>query len=1005
MENIQRLMRCCLAVMAVFFIASTASLQAQRTPYGGGDLTININADVPSDVSTIAVVTGTLTLSGTITSFPDFAALEGVSGDLVINGILLPSLRNVFPSLTTVGGNLLIWDNNLLSSITGFDVLETITGGLEIGNSRRVSEFGMPVGNPNLRTISSFSALREVGFVSITRNRSLISLPSFAALTTSRDDFSIVTNANLSIVSGFDALETVGGSFNVINNDALTTLEGFGVLRSIASGLIVRGNDRLSECCALFRAFDGSVTIGGTTSVGGPIDLRNNASGCNSGRKIRNACLSELTIAKDSDIPSNLKDLTRIRGDLTIGGSITEFPKFLYLEVVEGNLTIDNITTAGLTSLDEIFLFLEEVEGDLVITNNAFVQSLSGFRVLTSLGGALRVEDNAGLSLCCGFLPIAEDDVVPGDGITISGNATGCADVDEIADACIRAASLTVNADGDIPDNVDIFQRIRGNLTISGTITDFPVFAALETVEGNITISGITTAALTDIFPVLDSVYGNLTIQNNANLQTISGFELLESVGGDVDIGILGTPNVGNSALTTLPDFSTLATIGGTLRFVLNPNLDALPLFVALTSVGGISIVNNAALTHVLGFAALTSITGELTVQDNAALYGCCDLLRFVNNTVQPSGTTTISGNASGCSSTTAITDACITSLSIAAAADVPSNVSSLLRISGNLTISGDVVTFPDFAALEEVEGDIRINNITTGDLSDLTDIFPSLDSVRGDLLIYDNNILETITGFAELDSIGGDLSLGGSPVSDRPIPLDGNLLLEAIPSFDALKRVGGNLLIGNNVSLTTLSGFGAVTFVGHRLIFENNGELETVDGFGSLTRIGDDFDDFDREGLFIMRNHRLTTVSGFDVLETVTGGIRIGDFQDPSSGNTLLTTLPSFSALTRIGLSLDFVATPLDGFPPFAALTSVGEDVYFQGNTGTSISGFDVLETVGRHVVFANHSQLETVSGFEALKSVRGDFIVADNVVLTSVSGFGALQSVDGFFVPAKKF
>ena len=72
--------------MAVLFIANLASLQAQ-TDYMDGNLSITADGAAPSNVTTITRITGDLTIGGTIATFPDFAALEVVEGNLVISGI------------------------------------------------------------------------------------------------------------------------------------------------------------------------------------------------------------------------------------------------------------------------------------------------------------------------------------------------------------------------------------------------------------------------------------------------------------------------------------------------------------------------------------------------------------------------------------------------------------------------------------------------------------------------------------------------------------------------------------------------------------------------------------------------------------------------------------------------------------------------------------------------------------------------------------------------------
>ena len=151
MENIQRLMRCYLAFMAFFFIASTAYLQAQGPAYRGGDLTIRTNSDIPRNVASITEIDGDLLITG-VSNFPNFADLESVTGDITIRNLhrSLTALNRVFTSLTTVGGILLIWDNDDLRTISGFNALKTVTGGLEIGNYRRTGTF-------NVRRESAFN--------------------------------------------------------------------------------------------------------------------------------------------------------------------------------------------------------------------------------------------------------------------------------------------------------------------------------------------------------------------------------------------------------------------------------------------------------------------------------------------------------------------------------------------------------------------------------------------------------------------------------------------------------------------------------------------------------------------------------------------------------------------------------------------------------------------------------------------------------------------------------
>ena len=343
--------------------------------------------------------------------------------------------------------------------------------------------------------------------------------------------------------------------------------------------------------------------------------------------------------------------------------------------------------------------------------------------------------------------------------------------------------------------------------------------------------------------------------------------------------------------------------------------------------------------------------------------------------------------------------------LSITQDADIPSNVSEITRITGALVISGTITTFPNFAALEVVELKLGINGITTPSLTTLTDIFPALDSVRGDLEIQNNTVVRTITGFAELDSVGGNLSIGS------------NDALMSLPSFSALTSIGGSLEIGRRMTfstlglmnplLTTVSGFGALKTVGEDIHISRNAKLTTVSGFDALKTVG--------QTLHISGNAKLTTISGFDVVESV--GLSIED-------NPLLTTLPSFSAFKRGGLAIRNNAklTTISGFdvlesgslslsgnallatiPTFNALINGGFISIIHNTNLTTISGFDALESltgslsIGAETFYPGNPALTTVSGFAALKSIAGDFIIENNAKLKTVSGFDALTSIGG--------
>ena len=170
-----------------------------------------------------------------------------------------------------------------------------------------------------------------------------------------------------------------------------------------------------------------------------------------------------------------------------------------------------------------------------------------------------------------------------------------------------------------------------------------------------------------------------------------------------------------NDALETLSGFSVLNSVGGILR------------------IGGF-FSGNRNLRTLSGFDALSSIEGNLFIQGNAELFSCCGLLRLAQGNVRLGGSAFISRNATGCNTEEEIISICVGTLVISSDSDVPANASSLRRLTQSLFIRGTISTFPNFAALEVVEGNITISDISGNDINphitDLNNIFPALDSI-----------------------------------------------------------------------------------------------------------------------------------------------------------------------------------------------------------------------------------------------------------------------------------
>ena len=199
---------------------------------------------------------------------------SAIGENLFINNNDKLTTLPAFSVLQRIGGTLSIRRNTSLLTFSGFDVLATIGDGLSIEV------------NTKLTSIPSFSALMTIeGSFRIVNNFRLTTLPAFSVLTSVGGLFSISTNGVKSI-SGFPALKTIGGGFDLLES-SLMTVSGFAVLTSIGGEFRLRDNAALSSCCGLLPFVDGSVPPGGSTTIA------RNAPGCNSAEEIIADCEEE----------------------------------------------------------------------------------------------------------------------------------------------------------------------------------------------------------------------------------------------------------------------------------------------------------------------------------------------------------------------------------------------------------------------------------------------------------------------------------------------------------------------------------------------------------------------------------------------------------------------------------------------------------------------------------------------------------------------------------------
>ena len=145
----------------------------------------------------------------------DFSAIAdctSISGSLFV---VCPSCTDLseLNSLTSVGHNLRIDDNDALTNLNGLSGLTSV-GGLEIG------------GNDALTNLNGLSNITSVGGdLEIWNNDALINLDGLSGITGS-----------------------VGGGLKIWDNDALTNLDGLSALTSIGTYFDIYFNVGLPDC-------------------------------------------------------------------------------------------------------------------------------------------------------------------------------------------------------------------------------------------------------------------------------------------------------------------------------------------------------------------------------------------------------------------------------------------------------------------------------------------------------------------------------------------------------------------------------------------------------------------------------------------------------------------------------------------------------------------------------------------------------------------------------------
>ncbi|MGY6649421.1 hypothetical protein [Wenyingzhuangia sp. IMCC45574] len=190
--------------------------------------------------------------------------LTTIDGKLEIrtNKVELERL-NGLENITSVGGDLNIYQNRGIKSLEGLDNLKALGGNVSIyENSRletlsnldglaRITGFVNIYSNPNLVSLDGLNEISEVSsHVDINNNKSLTHLNGFKNITSVGNTLGINSNQALIRLDGFNHLISVESKFEILENRSLVDISSLQDLTSVGA-LSIKGNSSLKDFCVL----------------------------------------------------------------------------------------------------------------------------------------------------------------------------------------------------------------------------------------------------------------------------------------------------------------------------------------------------------------------------------------------------------------------------------------------------------------------------------------------------------------------------------------------------------------------------------------------------------------------------------------------------------------------------------------------------------------------------------------------------------------------------------
>lgn len=340
-------------------------------------------------------------------------------------------------------------------------------------------------------------------------------------------------------------------------------------------------------------------------------------------------------------------------------------------------------------------------------------------------------------------------------------------------------------------------------------------------IEGDFTIDdgiGNTVNDIVDLTPLLGitKVSGNLNLFNTG-LRKLDGLNNLLSVGDSLSI-------VRNDILENLDAFENLESVGS-LR-INGFSLDNMKGLNKITIINNLLISGNLKMKSLEGLDNLTMVSGTIDISTNTELVDITQLSQ-ISGPIQNLGirSNPLLSSLEGLHNITSI--------------------SNFFGVSGNSSLEDmDGLRNITFAGVGEMN--IRFNSSLTN-----LDGLSKLDSIGGDLYIYDCDSLLNLDGLRNIRSVGGFFWLFE------------NLSLENIEGLENLETINGAFYISRNAELVNLRGLNKLNSMKGNLQIDENENLSDFCGIQNLLS-GGGFP----EAAFYFANNNAFDPSKQDIIE-----------------------------------------------------------------------------------------------------------------------------------------